>query len=597
MIEALDCPNLRIEGPGHEPVVYDLVLPEILIGRARACGIVLKDPLVAEIHLYLRFREGSYEVQAAEPHCDLRVNGRTCSSSRLSHWDRISIGASELVFHWKAPKALPRTRATTARPYEQLLSFSQRLLGNYDIREILQELTDCAVDMTAADKGFLVFLEEQGPRIRIARNFRRDTLGDAVAQMSDSIVRTVLETQEPLFLANVHDHPEFAAAPSARKLGLDSVLCLPLTDRGQVLGLIYVGKHSGERRFSTSLFEPMQILAAEGALLVRNALLIKDLQFDLARLSPSSQNPRLGELVGASDSMQEVFRQVLRYASGEMPVLITGEPSTGKALVAREVYRRSPRSRGQWMTLDASAPWRQLRLLVQVICAGLEMARVPEAGLHPRIPPGSTLLVEEIHKLPMQLQQGLVRYLEAYAGPPEQARPAVPVRLIATTHVDLAERVAEGRFHRPLYERLSAAWIHLAPLREREDDVLLLAQHFLERYTREGRSSPARGFSPAAREAMRAYGWPGNIGELELRIQHAVMNAKRILLDPEALHLGPHTARSAPATQPLAEARRNFERQYIREVLARHDGNRQRTALALGINRATLHRYLSGMGS
>jgi transcriptional regulator with PAS, ATPase and Fis domain len=192
--------------------------------------------------------------------------------------------------------------------------------------------------------------------------------------------------------------------------------------------------------------------------------------------------------------------------------------------------------------------------------------------------------------MPLQLQVKLLRALqEKMVTKVGETRPeVVDLRVVAATNRVLEEEIRAGRFREDLYYRLNVISIGLPPLRERGDDVVVLARYFLSRYAREFGSN-ARGFAPAAVVALRKYAWPGNIRELENRVKKAVVLADRPLVGPEDLDLGPEAL--APVL-PLSQAKEEFQKRYINEVLDRNGGNRTKTAKDLGVDPRTIFRHL-----
>jgi transcriptional regulator with PAS, ATPase and Fis domain len=164
----------------------------------------------------------------------------------------------------------------------------------------------------------------------------------------------------------------------------------------------------------------------------------------------------------------------------------------------------------------------------------------------------------------------------------------VDIRVVAATNKALDQEIAQGRFREDLYYRLNVVNLHLPPLRERGDDVLMLARYLLSRFAGEY-SSRARGFAPAAAAAIRKHTWPGNIRELENRIKKAVVFCEGVLLSAEDLGLADL---EAPPILNLAQAKEDFQRRYINEVLARNGGNRTKTARDLGVDPRTIFRHL-----
>ncbi|HSN13630.1 MAG TPA: sigma 54-interacting transcriptional regulator, partial [Anaeromyxobacteraceae bacterium] len=205
---------------------------------------------------------------------------------------------------------------------------------------------------------------------------------------------------------------------------------------------------------------------------------------------------------------------------------------------------------------------------------------------------GGTLFLDEIGEMPAPLQIKLLRALQERAVTrlgDAQAEP-VDIRVVAATHRVLEEEIARGAFREDLYYRLNVVSIRLPPLRERLDDVPIFARFFLQKYGREF-GARVRGFTPAAVAAMKRHAWPGNIRELENRVKKAVVLADKAVVGPEDLDLRPDEL--APVL-PLAQAKEEFQRRYINEVLERNGGNRTKTARDLGVDPRTIFRHLEG---
>jgi transcriptional regulator with PAS, ATPase and Fis domain len=203
---------------------------------------------------------------------------------------------------------------------------------------------------------------------------------------------------------------------------------------------------------------------------------------------------------------------------------------------------------------------------------------------------GGTLFLDEIGEMPLALQVKLLRALqERVVVKVGDTKPqSVDIRILAATNRDLEAAIKDGTFREDLYYRLNVVNLHLPPLRERGDDVSILAKFLLKKYTAEF-AGAVKGFTPKALEAMQRYDWPGNVRQLENRIKKAIVLADKTLIGPDDLDLGGDQQR---AVIPLTEAREDFTRRYILEVLERNGGNRTRTARDLGVDPRTVFRYL-----
>ena len=297
------------------------------------------------------------------------------------------------------------------------------------------------------------------------------------------------------------------------------------------------------------------------------------------------------QIVGQSPAMRRLFETIDKIADTDVTVLIRGASGTGKELVANALHYRSPRRAKPLVKMNCAALSQEL---VESELFGHEKGAFTGAidrreGKF-EAADGGTLFLDEVGDMPPQLQVKLLRALqERTVTKVGETRPEpVDLRVVAATNRVLEDEIRAGRFREDLYYRLNVVAIALPPLRERGDDVVVIARYFLSRYAREF-GSRARSFSPAAMVALRKYAWPGNIRELENRVKKAVVLADRALVAPEDLDLGPETL--APVV-PLAQAKEEFQKRYINEVLERNAGNRTKTAKDLGVDPRTIFRHL-----
>jgi transcriptional regulator with PAS, ATPase and Fis domain len=289
--------------------------------------------------------------------------------------------------------------------------------------------------------------------------------------------------------------------------------------------------------------------------------------------------------------MREVFRRIEKVAATDVSVLVTGETGTGKELVAREIHRRSPRTGGPFVAVNCGAiPENLLESELFGHVRGAFTGEIATRGGKFQAADGGTLFLDEIGDMPPQLQVKLLRALQERTVTKVGDARAEPIdiRVVAATNKVLEDEIKAGRFREDLYYRLNVISILLPPLRDRGDDLVVIARFFLQKYAREF-SSRARSFAPAATVALRKYPWPGNIRELENRVKKAVVLAEKPVVGPEDLDLGPDSL--APVL-PLLQAKEEFQKRYINEVLDRNGGNRTKTAKDLGVDPRTIFRHL-----
>ncbi|WNG44973.1 sigma-54-dependent Fis family transcriptional regulator [Archangium minus] len=311
-------------------------------------------------------------------------------------------------------------------------------------------------------------------------------------------------------------------------------------------------------------------------------------------------------ILGESEPMRVVMRQVERLAPVGTTVLITGESGTGKELVARALHARSPRAAMPFVAVNCGAiPAGLLESELFGHAKGaFTDARTARRGLFSEAD-GGTLFLDEVGELPPPAQVKLLRVLQEGEIRPlgENRAEKVDVRVIAATLRDLGRLVERGEFREDLYYRLNVVNVRVPPLRERSGDIPLLAQAFLARFNRElNREPPVRGLTPEAEALMASYAWPGNVRELENAMERAVLLAEAELILPqnlpERLWSGPPPPAVVPASVPshpaadtnlsLKQAIRNLEESYIRAALRRTRGNRTRAAEVLEISHRAL---------
>jgi transcriptional regulator with PAS, ATPase and Fis domain len=289
--------------------------------------------------------------------------------------------------------------------------------------------------------------------------------------------------------------------------------------------------------------------------------------------------------------MQQVFRKVEKIAPTDISVLITGETGTGKELIAREVHVRSPRTGKPFITINCGAiPENLLESELFGHVKGAFTGAVSNKQGKFQAADGGTLFLDEIGEMALDLQVKILRAIqERVVIRVGDTRPEnVDIRILAATNRDLEKEIAAGRFREDLYYRLNVVNVHLPPLRERGEDVLVIARYLLSRYAREF-DAKVKGFSPNATVAIRKYNWPGNIRELENRIKKAVVLCDSSVIGPDDLGLVGDTL---PQILTLADAKEKFQRDYINEVLALNNGNRTKTARDLGVDPRTIFRHL-----
>jgi DNA-binding NtrC family response regulator len=315
-----------------------------------------------------------------------------------------------------------------------------------------------------------------------------------------------------------------------------------------------------------------------------------------------------GGIVGRSDVMQQVFRMVDQVAPARSTVLITGESGTGKELIAKAIHESSPRAQMPFVTVNSSnIPTELLESELFGHTRGAFTGAVAaKKGLF-EVADGGSIFLDEIGDIPPETQVRLLRVIQEREFTPlgDTSPRRVDVRIVAATNIDLKEAVKQGAFREDLYYRLSVVPIELPPLRDRREDILPLAQHFIRKYNEENARQVSEQIAPDVLALMEAYTWPGNVRELENAIERAVVIAPANEITRECLRSeisDPQSARAAAreGTSSLSvpeigrginfyDEVRRFEIDIIRRALEQTSGHQSRAARLLGMNATTLN--------
>jgi transcriptional regulator with GAF, ATPase, and Fis domain len=612
------------------PHVFALHKPVSTIGAALGNDVSVKGDRVAQTHAQILFDGRDFNLEEVDKQGEILINGKKKRRARLVHGDRLTLGDAELAFSmFDEPRSAPRP-VTSGAPspspaltdtqlwsagqsiagVRKLYEFSEKLMTLKSVDEVLEAMLDAVIDVTGAEKGLILLLddvdtggnkaegaEEPTPsgkasklRIRAARNVHREAVSETA--ISDSIVQRVLQTGRPVIVSDAVTDQEFSASESVLALQLSSVMCAPLVASGHVTGVLYVGNDRVKGLFLRSQLDVLTVFAGQASLILQNAFLLSTLRADKEKLAAELKDKKFGEIIGVCASMQEVFRKLQKVASADnISVLITGETGTGKELIAHEIHRRSARVNCPFVVVNCGAI--PENLIESELFGHVKGAFTGAVASRPgkfQVADKGTLFLDEIGELPLNLQVKLLRALQERVvyrvgdSKPEK----VDIRIVAATNRVLEDEIREGRFREDLYYRLNVVNLYLPPLRDRGDDVLIIAKALLSKHAEE-MGSHVQGFSPQALAAIKKFNWPGNIRQLENRLKKALVLCDRTLLGPEDLDLG---ANSESPILPLEKAKEEFQRKYVLEVLERNNGNRTQTARDLGVDPRTIFRYL-----
>ncbi len=439
--------------------------------------------------------------------------------------------------------------------------------------------------------------------------------------LTRSVARRVVEGRAAVLAAGAPR--EALGSGSLLGANIRSTIGVPLWKGEEILGVLQVDNRDAPAMFDRRDVEALGVLAHGASLAVANARLIQKLTLAEEQLRKENQflrgreRSRAGEMriVGESRRMEQVLAQLGKVVDTRVTVLVEGETGTGKELFASAIHYRSQRRDKLFVAQNCAAfPENLLESELFGHKRGAFTGATEEKKGLFEIADGGTLFLDEVGEMPLSLQAKLLRVLQEGEVRPIGSTSArrVNVRIVAATNRSLEKEVSEGRFREDLYYRLKVFPLRVPPLRERREDVPLLAAHFLERYTREfGRE--IAGFTQAALEVLRAYDWPGNVRELENEVQRAVIQADgERFITPELLSARVRKNETRPSEAPAAESldpsedddgsgtlremMDRVERRILARTLAAHGNNKTSAAKALGITREGLHKKLKSLG-
>jgi two-component system, NtrC family, response regulator GlrR len=363
-----------------------------------------------------------------------------------------------------------------------------------------------------------------------------------------------------------------------------------LTAHGTIASAVEATK-KGAYDYVTKPFDPKDLLHR-----LEKALEVRRLKGEVERLrSLVQERYHFDNIIASSEKMQQILRQVAQIAVTDSTVCLYGESGTGKELIARAIHVASRRAANQFVAINCGAIPEGLleNELFGHVKGAYTGADRTKSGLLQQAD-GGTLFLDEISELPLALQVKFLRVLQEREFYPVGANQPtrVDVRLVVATNQDLARAVSAGKFREDLYYRVHVVPIFLPPLRERPEDIPLLTQHFLQKFSQE-MAKEVGGFAPDALQRLMLYDWPGNVRELANVVERAVVLSTHGTISSDLLLLGNKESQS-PRYEPLKlrEAREQFEKAYLVQVLTTVKGNVSRAAELAGKDRAEFYKLL-----
>ncbi len=472
-----------------------------------------------------------------------------------------------------------------------LLEVSKVLNSSFDLDKNLFRTMHVLGEFLEMERGSVFLLDQNTKELRIvaAHGLTKDQIEKGKYKIGEGIVGRVLERGSPMIIPDVGEEPLFLNKTGSRmsRSGI-SFLCVPIKFKGESIGVLSADKIFRDK--GILIDEDVRVLEIVASIIAQYVILWKhyresEQEREHLRLELRGKYS-LPNIIGNSDKMQEVFESVYRVADSKATVLLYGESGTGKELIAKAVHYMSPRSKGPFIKFNcASIPEGLLESELFGHEKGAFTGAIVARKGRFELANGGTILLDEIGDLPITLQPKILRVLQEkeFERVGGERTIKVDVRLIAATSRNLEELVSKGKFREDLYYRLNVVPIFMPALREKKEDILPLAEHFLNRFNEENMKNVS--ISPKALKILAGYNWPGNVRELENTVERLVVMSNGNVIEPVDLpiNLKAHSSRDILHKESLSSGIEEMERSSILHALEETGWIQAKAARILGI--------------
>jgi len=615
--------------------VFELVEAEFSIGREGVNQLCLNDLSVSRRHCLIKQEDEGYRLSDLGSFNGTFVNGLAVKDRALEHGDRIGIGDSTFLFLVRDEEAPPpslvpveldegkglsqdtvRLRqedvlylqpekvlaalpasARMARDLNALLMISTAINSIKGVEPLQRRLLELIFEIVPAERGAILLAGAGAGDFHSFIGWRRGAEGDQPMRVSRTIARRVLRDGVAILSNNILERETFGAADSLVIEQTSSLLVVPLIVYQKVLGVLYLSTSDPVVLFDEDHLQLATAVAGVAAVALQNAQQMEWLENENERLHAEINIEH--NMVGESARMRDVLQFIGKVAPKDSTVMIRGESGTGKELAARAMHLNSTRAGKPFVAINCAV---LTETLLESELFGHEKGSFTGAVVQKKgkleVADGGTVFLDEIGEMSPLLQAKLLRVLQEHeferVGGTRPIK--VDIRLIAATNRDLEEAIKTGGFRADLYYRLNVVSLTMPPLRDRREDIPLLASYFATKYGQKC-NRLVRGISPEARACLRDYDWPGNVRELENAIERAVVLGSSDLIRPEDLpeavvETEPH-AGSTPTR--YHEAVKEAKKQVILKAVEQAGGNYTEAARLLDVHGNYLHRLIRNL--
>ena len=654
--------KLIVQESGEERIIV-LKDRATSVGRSHENRIEIDDINSSRKHCVIEKTSAGYEVVDLKSRNGTLVNGILVLRKELRPGDCIEIGKTRMFFEFVSSEFSEETIDLSTDHFLEpldgleengqlqvmkkereiflkLLEINRNLTARVVLKDLVELIIDTVVEVTGAERGFLLLLVQDELRVEAARNMDRENVKDPEYKVSDSIAKSVVESGTAEHASDVSQDKRFRTFQSKQPLTMKSVLCVPVRAGDRVVGAIYVDNRFQAGAFTDNHLRWLEILADQTAVAIRNARLFeenrdrnRDLEQAQGRLErlnleleekvlskslqleeviklipeerPKSFKYEYTDIVTRSPRMHELFNLLDKVTESAVPVMILGESGTGKELVARAIHRNGPRQEQGFVCENCAAI--PVNLLESEffghVRGAFTGATRDKRGLF-EVAHNGTLFLDEVADMPLAMQTKFLRVLQEgeirRVGGKDIIK--VNVRIVTATNKNIYEMVRNNEFREDLLYRINVIPLQIPALRERREDIPLLIDVFFKRIA--ARTGEAK--KELERETFHLlyqYDWPGNVRELENEVERlAALSGERVgpeLLSPNIQAKGKSrniSFNGKALREIVARTVEDVETQVIRTTLIDSGWKKSRTAEVLGISRPTLDAKIDKYG-
>jgi Nif-specific regulatory protein len=535
---------------------FGLAEEEIVIGRETSATVCIADGSVSRRHSRIQKQGDEFVLSDLDSLNGTLINGVPVKTRALKHGDRVTVGDSQFLFLMQEGDA-PSTSSDIqfheeglsdetvqlrveealylmARDLTALMKISTRINAIHGLDDLQKTLLELLFEVVPAQRGAILLSDDGTPESATLFGLDRLSGTDATIKVSRTITQKVMREG----LALVSNQPAKDSALASESVISEqpgSVLCVPLVMLDRAIGVIYLDATERGVRFDKNHLHLVTAIAGIAAVAIENARHIEWLEGENQRLLSDVNIEH--NMVGESAPMQQLYQLISRVAPADSTVLISGESGTGKELAARAIHKNSRRANKAFVAVNCAA---LAENLLENELFGHEKGAFTGAVTQKKgrleIADGGTLFLDEVGEISPALQVKLLRVLQEreFERVGRTRTMKVDIRLVAATNKNLEEAIEKGTFRQDLFYRLNVVGVEMPPLRDRREDIPLLASYFVEKYSAKC-NRRVRGITPEARTRLASYDWPGNVRELENAIERAIVLGTTEQVLPEDL--------------------------------------------------------------